>query len=140
MKKQEKVNRFEPGHTRVHPSELRMLTRRDFLKFTGLFGAGVAASSSLLMPATSLLAQDDMSEAVVVYGATHEMESIDPAVGYTLWSRYVTDNVYDSLFSLSKGSPHKWSIIWPKATRYRTTDWNGSSTWKKTYPSMMERC
>lgn len=98
MKKQEKVNRFEPGHTRVHPSELRMLTRRDFLKFTGLFGAGVAASSSLLMPATSLLAQDDMSEAVVVYGATHEMESIDPAVGYTLWSRYVTDNVYDSLF------------------------------------------
>ena len=98
MKKQEKVNRFEPGHTRVHPSELRMLTRRDFLKFSGLFGAGVAAGSSLLMPASSLLAQDDMSEAVVVYGATHEMESIDPAVGYTLWSRYVTDNVYDSLF------------------------------------------
>lgn len=98
MKEQKRVIRYEPGQTSVDPSELRLLSRREFLKYSSLLGAGVAASSSLLMPASSLLAQDEMGEAFVVYGATHEMESIDPAVGYTLWSRYVDDNVYDALF------------------------------------------
>ena len=98
MNENKRVIRYQGENTNLDPSELQMLSRRDFLKYTSLLGAGVAASSSLLMPASSLLAQDDMADAVVVYGATHEMESIDPAVGYTLWSRYVDDNVYDALF------------------------------------------
>ena len=54
MKEQKSVISFEPGDPRVHPGEFRMLTRHDFLKFTGLLGAGVAASSSFLMPETPL--------------------------------------------------------------------------------------
>ncbi len=42
---------------------------------------------------------------ILIYGSTHEMESIDPAVGYTLWSRYIDDNVYDALFRFDGDPP-----------------------------------
>lgn len=100
----------------------QLLTRREFMRYLGILGLGsagasilaacgadpaaeVAGTSEVVTPGTAVAGQQEaevtsptIAEAVAIYGATHEMESIDPAVGYTLWSRYIDDNVYDALF------------------------------------------
>src|SRR5687767_342129 len=76
------------------------LTRREFLKVAGssviFLGISSCAPSvvSTPLPETGASPEPERGTGWLIYGANQEGEGIDPAVGYTLWSRWVDDNVY----------------------------------------------
>lgn len=102
------------------------LTRRDFIKVAGGTAVVVglatacgpaatptappgetAAPAATTAPGVTPAATEaPASEATgwLIYGANQEGEGIDPAIGYTLWSRWVDDNCYDALFRF-EGDP-----------------------------------
>jgi len=102
-----------------------LVTRRHFLKTAG--GVSIAFVAAACGPAATPTALPEDTAAPppttapgitpeatagptsegtgwMIYGANVEGEGIDPAVGYTLWSRWVDDNVYDALLRY-KGDP-----------------------------------
>jgi peptide/nickel transport system substrate-binding protein len=115
-------------------NNIQLLSRREFMRFAGtasLWGASasILAACGVSPPAPTPTATEPtqglaehspaIREAVAIYGATHEMESIDPAVGYTLWSRYINDNTYDALFRF-EGTPPQ--VINHLAKDYEVSD------------------
>jgi peptide/nickel transport system substrate-binding protein len=64
------------------------------------------AEEPVATEAAATEAPAEQGTGVLVYGATDPTGSIDPAVCFSTWCRYITDNVYDSLFRF-EGSPPK---------------------------------
>lgn len=76
------------------------IDRRRFLKVA----AGTAAATTLVTsPIKNLfipspVAAQSRGTGILRYGSLKEPTSIDPSIGYDLWSRWSNDNTYDALY------------------------------------------
>jgi peptide/nickel transport system substrate-binding protein len=106
------------------PIDYEGLSRKDLLQRAASAGIGIGVVGALVAPgayAGSTMASRLTAAAsggTITYGASHDFDSIDPAIGYTLWSRYIQDNSYDALFRYT-GSP-------PRLVKHLASDYSVS--------------